>query len=194
MKIHPVSGDALVVTDVQNDFLPGGNLAVAHSEEVIPVLNGYIGFFIAQRMPIIATRDWHPPNHCSFYAQGGPWPPHCIQNTRGAAFPDDLKFPAEVQIVSKADDPNEEAYSSFGGGHLHRVLQAAGIRRIFVGGLTTDYCVLNTVKDGIELGYKTFLLADATRAVNVKPGDGQRALDEMARAGATFLHYEDLTA
>lgn len=194
MKIEPVSGDALVVTDVQNDFLPGGSLAVAHSEEVIPVLNRYIAYFLARRMPVIATRDWHPPNHCSFNEQGGPWPPHCIQNTRGAAFPEDLEFPADVQIVSKADDPKEEAYSSFGGGHLHRVLQAAGIQRIFVGGLTTDYCVLNTVKDGIALGYQTFLLADATRAVNVKPGDGQRALDEMARAGATFMCLEDLAA
>lgn len=194
MKIQPVSGDALVVTDVQNDFLPGGNLAVANSEQVIPVLNRYIAYFRSLRMPIIATRDWHPPNHCSFYAQGGPWPPHCIQNTLGAAFPADLELPEEVQVVSKANEPDKEAYSSFGGGHLHRVLQAAGVRRIFVGGLTTDYCVLNTVKDGMELGYQTFLLEDAVRAVNVQPGDGQRALDEMARAGATFMRYEDLAA
>ncbi len=194
MKIHPVSGDALVVTDVQNDFLPGGNLAVLNSEQVIPVLNRYIAFFNSLRLPIVATRDWHPPNHCSFREQGGPWPPHCIQNTRGAAFPDNLEFPASVRVVSKADDSKEEAYSSFGGGHLHRVLQAAGIQRIFVGGLTTDYCVLNTVKDGINLGYQTFLLADAVRAVNVQRGDGQRALDEMAHAGAVFIRVEDLAA
>ncbi len=194
MKIQPGSGDALVVTDVQNDFLPGGNLAVVDSEQVIPVLNRYLAFFTARKLPVIATRDWHPANHCSFFAQGGPWPPHCIQNTRGAAFPEGLQFPPGVQVVSKADEPDTEAYSSFGGGHLHRVLQAAGIQRIFVGGLTTDYCVLNTVKDGMELGYQTFLLEDAVRAVNVQPGDGQRALDEMARAGATFLRYEDLAA
>ncbi len=194
MKIALAAGDALVVTDVQNDFLPGGSLAVAGGEQVVPVLNRYIAFFRSRRLPIFATRDWHPPNHCSFYEQGGPWPPHCIANTRGAAFPDDLAFPPGVQIVSKADEPDKEAYSSFGGGHLHRLLQAAHIRRIFVGGLTTDYCVLNTVKDGLQLGYETFLLADAVRAVNVKPGDGQHALDEMAGAGSVAIRYEDLAA
>ncbi len=194
MKIQPVSGDALVVTDVQNDFLPGGNLAVADSEQVVPILNRYITFFLSLRMPIFATRDWHPPNHCSFHQQGGPWPPHCIANTHGAGFPAELALPSNVQIVSKADDPNEEAYSSFGGGQLHRLLQSAGISRLFVGGLTTDYCVLNTVKDGLQLGYVTFLLEDAVRAVNVQPGDGQRALDEMKRAGAQFLRIEDLAA
>ncbi len=192
MKLQPVSGDALVVTDVQNDFLPGGNLAVANSEQVIPVLNRYIAYFLSQRIPVIATRDWHPPNHCSFYEQGGPWPPHCIANTHGAAFPTGLEFPQNVQVVSKADEADKEAYSSFGGGHLHRLLQASGIRRIFVGGLTTDYCVLNTVKDGVQLGYTVFLLADAVRAVNVQPGDGQRALDEMARVGAVAIRLEDL--
>ncbi len=191
MKLQPVSGDALVVTDVQNDFLPGGNLAVANSEQVIPVLNRYIAYFLALRMPIVATRDWHPPNHCSFYQQGGPWPPHCIANTHGAAFPAGLELPRDVQVVSKADEADKEAYSSFGGGHLHQLLRASKIRRIFVGGLTTDYCVLNTVKDGVQLGYTVFLLADAVRAVNVQPGDGQRALDEMARVGAVSIHLED---
>ncbi len=192
MKLQPISGDALVVTDVQNDFLPGGNLAVANSEQVIPVLNRYIAYFLSQRIPVIATRDWHPSNHCSFYEQGGPWPPHCIANTHGAAFPSGLELPQNVQVVSKADEADKEAYSSFGGGHLHRLLQASGIRRIFVGGLTTDYCVLNTVKDGMQLGYTVFLLADAVRAVNVQPGDGQRALDEMVRVGAVAIRLEDL--
>ena len=194
MEIPLVSGDALIVTDVQNDFLPGGSLAVAKSEEIIPILNRYIEFFRARQLPVMATRDWHPPNHCSFYQQGGQWPAHCIANTHGASFPDGLELPVETQIVSKADTPDEEAYSSFGGGRLHELLQSAGIKRVFIGGLTTDYCVLNTVKDALLYGYATFLLTDAVRAVNVQPNDGLRALAEMARLGAVPIRFEELAA
>ncbi|TAN51261.1 MAG: isochorismatase family protein [Methylococcaceae bacterium] len=193
MSIALAAGDALIVTDVQNDFLPGGSLAVADSTAVIPVLNRYIACFRARRLPVFATRDWHPPNHCSFSPQGGPWPPHCIANTPGASFPAGLELPADVHIVSKADTPEQEAYSSFGGGRLHALLQAAGSRRLFIGGLTTDYCVLNSVKDALRLHYAVFLLVDAVRAVNAQPDDGCRALQEMTRLGAVRIRYEELS-
>lgn len=188
------ANDALLVVDVQNDFLPGGSLAVADGDEVIPVLNRYIELFREHGLPIYATRDWHPADHCSFMEQGGIWPPHCIANTRGAAFPKDLKLPPSATVVSKARDRDTDAYSGFGGGELARLLQTDGRQRLFVGGLTTDYCVLNTVRDALSLGFKVAFLIDATRAVNVHPGDGQAAIDEMVRLGAIPLRFADIVA
>lgn len=177
-------GDVLLVTDIQNDFLPGGALAVARGDEVVPLLNRYIAEFVAHGLPVYATRDWHPARHCSFRAQGGPWPEHCVAGTHGAAFAPSLLLPPGTPVISKATAPDREAYSSFQGTDLDSRLRAAGIRRIFIGGLTTDYCVLNTVRDARKLGYDVGVLADAIRAVDVRPGDGQRAEEEMARLGA----------
>jgi nicotinamidase/pyrazinamidase len=187
-------GDVLLVTDIQNDFLSGGSLAVAGGDEVVPVLNGYIGAFVAQGLPVYATRDWHPPGHCSFYEQGGPWPVHCVQGTPGAAFSAALRLPPDATVISKATLQNEEAYSSFHGTDLDSHLRADGIRRLFIGGLTTDYCVLNSVKDARGLGYEVFVLADAIRAVDVQPGDGKRAEEEMASVGARFVTLGGLAA
>jgi nicotinamidase/pyrazinamidase len=189
-KVDLVAGDALIVTDIQYDFLPGGSLAVKGSDEVIPLLNRYIASFQARGLPIFATRDWHPPNHSSFHAQGGPWPPHCVQGTPGAAFSDKLDLPQRVIVISKATHPEREAYSSFEGTELNRLLQEHGIRRLFVGGLTTEYCILNTVKDALRNNYAAFFLEDAIRAVDVTPGDGDRAIEEMLRLGATPLRVE----
>lgn len=189
-KVTLATGDALIVTDIQYDFLPGGSLAVLHSDEVIPVLNRYIALFRAKGLPIFATRDWHPANHCSFHAQGGPWPPHCVAGTPGAAFSDKLDLPEKVLIISKATHPEREAYSSFEGTELNQLLQEHGIRRLFVGGLTTDYCILNTVKDALRSNYAAFFLEDAIRAVDVTPGDGDRAVEEMLRVGATPVRVE----
>lgn len=177
-------GDALVIVDVQNDFLPGGSLAVPRGDEVVAPLNALIARCTQLRLPVIATRDWHPPDHCSFRARGGPWPPHCIAGTPGAAFAPALALPESATIVSKAVTAGLDAYSGFGGTDLHDRLQAAGVRRLLVGGLATDYCVLNTVRDGLANGYEVILLTDAIRAVDVTPGDGRRAIDEMARLGA----------
>lgn len=177
-------GDVLLVTDIQNDFLSGGRLAVAGGDEVIPVLNRYIHAFVARGLPVYATRDWHPQGHCSFHAQGGPWPEHCVAGTRGAAFSTSLALPPGTTVISKATLPDREAYSSFEGTDLDEHLRAAAIRRIFIGGLATDYCVLNTVRDARRLGYEVFVLADAIRPVEVRPGDGQRAEKEMADLGA----------
>src|SRR5437667_258948 len=129
-------GDALLIVDVQNDFCPGGALAVREGDQVVPVLNRWIGRAEAQRIPIFASRDWHPPDHISFKARGGPWPPHCVQNTKGAAFHPDLKLPPDTEVISKADDPDKDSYSAFGGTDLATKLRRVGIRRLWIGGLT----------------------------------------------------------
>lgn len=179
-----VSGDALLVVDVQNDFLPGGSLAVPDGDAVVPVLNRCIALFSEKQLPVFASRDWHPPNHCSFRAQGGPWPPHCVAGSPGAAFASELALPPGSTVISKAGTPERDAYSAFGGTDLAARLAAAKIKRLFMGGLATDYCVLNTVQDALALGFAVVLLTDAVRAVEVAPGDGARALAEMQSGGA----------
>jgi nicotinamidase/pyrazinamidase len=185
----PRKGDALIIIDVQNDFLPGGSLAVPKGEDVVPILNQYLALFRVAALPVFATRDWHPVNHCSFVEQGGPWPPHCVAGTTGAAFARELLLPAAVPIISKAASPEKEAYSDFEDTDLDKRLRDLGVNRLFVGGLATDYCVLNTVLDGLRSGYTVFLLLDAIRAVDVQPGDGDRAIEEMKRHGAVPLTY-----
>jgi len=187
-------GDVLLVTDIQNDFLPGGSLAVAGGDAVVPVLNRYIGEFLARGLPVYATRDWHPQRHCSFQAQGGPWPVHCVAGTHGAAFSAALTLPPDATVISKATRVDREAYSSFEGTDLDSRLRAACIRRLFIGGLATDYCVLNTVRDARRLDYDVFVLADAIRAVEVRSGDGQRAEAEMADLGARRITLDSLAA
>lgn len=184
--------DALLIVDVQNDFLPGGSLAVPGGDAVVPVLNRYLALFGREKLPVYASRDWHPPNHCSFRAQGGPWPPHCLAGSRGAAFAPDLALPPDVTVISKADTPERDAYSAFSGTDLDARLKAAQVRRLFVGGLAADYCVLNTVKDALALGYSVMLLGDAVRAVDAKPGDGERALEDMRRLGARLVTAEEV--
>lgn len=182
LKLGP--GDALIVVDVQNDFLPGGALGIPRGDEVVPVLNGYITRFARQDLPVFATRDWHSANHCSFQTQGGLWPKHCVMFTYGAEFASLLELPGCASIVSKASRADREAYSAFEGTDLEDRLRVAGIRRLFVGGLATDYCVLSTVRDARARGFQVFLLRDAIRAVNVQPDYGQKAEEEMARLGA----------
>ncbi len=184
--------DALLIVDVQKDFLPGGALAVPGGDEIVPVLNHYIERFLQKGLPIFATRDWHPPNHCSFRDQGGAWPPHCVAGSEGAEYADDLHLPADAEIISKATRPEFEAYSGFDGTDLETRLKQRGVRRLFIGGLATDYCVLNTVRDAIRRGFEVFLLTDAIRAVNVHPEDERKALEEMRRLGARFITLADL--
>lgn len=183
------SNDALLVVDVQNDFCPGGALAVADGDRVVLSLNRYIERFEGAGLPMFATRDWHPEKTRHFKAYGGIWPAHCIQGTQGADLRADLRLPPGAVIVSKGMAPDEESYSGFDGrdergAALGELLRASGVKRIFVGGLATDYCVKHTVLDGLKQGFRVVLLADAARAVNLQPGDGERALGEMARAGA----------
>jgi nicotinamidase/pyrazinamidase len=187
-------GDALIVVDVQNDFLPGGSLAVPQGDAVVAPLNRYAETFAAAGCPVYATRDWHPADHCSFHARGGPWPPHCMAGTDGAQFAPGLRLPPRTTVISKATTADKDAYSGFEGTDLDVRLRAQGVKRVFVGGLATDYCVLNTVRDALRLGYQTFLLTDAIRAVNVHPDDGRRAEDEMQRLGARPLALQQLAA
>ncbi len=185
-------GDALLMVDVQNDFLPGGHLAVSEGDAVIPILNRYLDYFSRKGLPILATRDWHPANHCSFKNQGGPWPEHCIAQTSGAEFPAALNLPESAQIISKATHPDQDAYSGFQGTDLDSLLKSREIRQLFIGGLATDYCVLNTVKDALKFGYTVYLLQDAVRAVNLSPDDGKKALQEMKDLDCRLCNINDL--
>lgn len=186
--------DALIIVDVQKDFCTGGALPVPEGEKIVPVLNKYIEKFHEAGALIVATRDWHPPNHSSFKNHGGIWPPHCIQETPGAEFHPDLKLPKETKIISKATSADKEAYSGFDGTDLEKELKNAGIQRLFIGGLATDYCVKSTVLDALRLGFETVLLFDAIKGVDVNPGDSERAIKEMLEKGAkkgTLRDFED---
>ena len=141
---------------------------------------------VAQRngVPVFASRDWHPERHCSFQVQGGPWPPHCIARSPGAEFAPGLQLPPDAGLVSKATSEAPDAYSAFSGTDLARRLRERGVKRVLAGGLATDYCVLNTVRDALGAGFTVGLLVDAIRAVEVHVGDGVRAEREMRAAGA----------
>lgn len=177
------TGDVLLVIDMQNDFLPGGALAVPEGDQVIPTLRRYIQAFQAKQLPIFASRDWHPADHGSFKAQGGPWPPHCVQGSHGAQFVEAVKLPPDVPIISSGYRPKLEGYSSFEATDLNQRLKEIGTKRLFVGGLATDYCVFHTVKEARQLGYEVWLLEDAVRAVNLNPDDGTNAIKKMIEMG-----------
>jgi nicotinamidase/pyrazinamidase len=183
-KNTPQDGDALLIVDLQRDFLANGSLAVPHGDAVIAPVNAWIAQFTAAQRPILASRDWHPADHCSFRDQGGIWPAHCVAGSPGAQFPDALALPAEARVVSKATQRDADAYSGFDGTDLHDMLRRLDVRQLFVGGLASDYCVLNTVLDALRLGYRVRLLLDCIRPVDVRSGDGERAIAAMVAAGA----------
>ncbi|PIW84027.1 MAG: nicotinamidase [Nitrospirae bacterium CG_4_8_14_3_um_filter_70_85] len=180
------AGDALLVVDVQNDFLPGGSLPVANGDRVIEPLNRAIAAFRAARLPIFASRDMHPPGHCSFQSAGGAWPVHCVAGSRGADFADGLCLPPDTVVISKATTVARDAYSAFDATGLAKRLREAGVVRLFVGGLATDYCVKATVLDGLAAGFAVVLLSESMAAVEHKLGDGRRAIEEMEEAGAVI--------
>jgi nicotinamidase/pyrazinamidase len=190
-EINISTKDALIITDIQKDFLPGGALPVKEGDQIIPALNEYIKTFSKANAKIVASRDWHPSNHLSFTNQGGPWPPHCVQETPGAAFSPDLKLPKVVTVVSKATDPKKEAYSVFDGTELSEQLKLCGVTRIFIGGLATDYCVVNSVIDARKKSLEVVVLADATRGIDVNPGDVEKAFKTMSQVGATQVTLDD---
>ena len=177
--------DALLIVDVQHDFCPGGALAVPDGDAVVPILNAWIEAAQDAGAAIFASRDWHPPDHVSFQAQGGPWPSHCVAATPGADFHTGLALPETAVVIDKGTHPEHEAYSAFEGTDLASRLQEAGIDRLWVGGLALDYCVRASVLDARRAaGLDVHLILGATRAVDVQPGDGTRALEEMCAAGA----------
>ena len=196
LTIDP-SRDALVIVDVQNDFCPRGALAVPAGDEVVPLLNRYAERFAGRGAPVFASRDWHPTKTRHFAVYGGAWPAHCVQNTAGAGFHPALKLPANAEIVSKGMNPDEDAYSCFqaetrAGLPFAAALGEGGVGRLFIGGLVTDYCVKATVLDALKEGFEVVVLEDAVRAVDVKPGDGERALAGMKAAGALTARLDDL--
>ena len=191
MKTTLRSGDVLVVVDVQVDFVAGA-LAVPGAEHILPVVNRYLSEFEVRRLPIVATRDWHPPNHVSFASRAGPWPVHCVAGTPGAQFAAGLGLPRDAHVVSKAAARDRDAYSAFQEPELPALLERLGARRLFVCGLATEYCVLNTVHDALHRGYEVFLLVDAIRAVNLEPEDGVIAVRGMLALGALPLRLDEI--
>lgn len=182
MKLRFDAGrDALIAVDVQNDFCPGGALPVPDGDRVVPVINALLQK--PWRLKA-ATRDWHPPNHCSFKPQGGIWPVHCVADTKGAGFHPALDAGKIDVIISKATAPEVEAYSGFERTDLASLLRKSGVRRVFVTGLATDYCVKATVLDALRGGFEVVVVQDACRGVEVNPGDCAKALDAMKASGA----------
>jgi len=191
-------GDALIIVDVQNDFLPGGALGVPDGDAVVPPANATLAVFAGSGLPIFCSRDWHPPDHCSFATRGGPWPQHCVQDTPGAEFSPHLQVPPDTVVISKGTHHDREEYSAMAGQGpngetLDTLLKKRGVTRILLGGLATDYCVLNTVRDAAALGYEVYVFFDAIRAVDVTPGDGARAVSEMGELGVTMITTRMLT-
>ncbi len=188
MMEHP----ALMIVDVQNDFCPGGALAVPEGDQIIPIVRAWAEDFFRQGYPIVTTQDNHPPHHISFGERGGPWPPHCVQGTLGFALHPALQLPPHA-VCLKGEDPDQDAYSGFEGlvegpeGNrepLASFLHRASVDTVYVAGLATDYCVKATVLDALKAGFRTIVLRDAVRGVDVNAGDSARALEEMAGQGA----------
>lgn len=201
---------ALLLVDVQHDFLPGGALAVPKGDEILPV----IAWLQPQFDHLVATQDWHPADHGSFAANHPGmlpgqlidleglsqilWPVHCVQGTLGADFPNTLDRSRWKAVFQKGKNPQVDSYSGFfdnaqrGDTGLGDYLKKQGIRSVFIAGLALDYCVKFTAMDAKSLGFETFLLTDATRAVNLQPEDGQLAIEEMKAAGITCLESKDL--
>lgn len=177
---------ALIVVDVQNDFCPGGTLAVPHGDEVVAPLNKLIDEFLERGDPVYKSRDWHPPTTKHFTAYGGTWPVHCVQNTEGAAFHPGLRDDPRIKVISKGLD-DTDGYSAFDETDLGSQLSKDNVSEVVVGGLATDYCVKHTVLDALKQGYKVIAVEDAMRPVELKPGDGERALEEMRAAGAKII-------
>lgn len=179
---------ALLITDPQVDFCPGGALAVPGGDAIFPAVN-----HAARIVPlVVASRDWHPANHCSYQSEGGPWPVHCQAGTPGAEFHPALDQSRIERVFSKGTEADKEAYSSFDGTGLADWLREHGVRRLLVAGLTTDYCVRASVLDALHAGFEVTVLEDGVAAVNVQPGDGERALAEIRSAGAKVIRSEDL--
>jgi len=175
------AGDALLVIDVQNDFCPGGALAIDDGDQVIPVLNRWLEAARERGIPVYASRDWHPLEHPSFEAQGGPWPPHCLQDSPGARFHADLELPPDVSKVTKGVRFDQDQYSAFDQTGLAEELRNKGVGRIWIGGLAQDVCVAATAVDARNAAFEVRLITDATRPVTVE--GGREALQRMKEAG-----------
>jgi nicotinamidase/pyrazinamidase len=182
-------GDAILLVDPQNDFCPGGSLAVAEGDLVMPVLSQWAAAAERAGVPVFVSRDWHPPRTTHFKDYGGIWPAHCVMGTTGAEFHPNLKLPAQTIVVSKGMGETEDAYSAFQARDdddtpLADLLHQRGIEHMYVLGLATDHCVKVSALAGLERGFRMTLVPDGMRAVNLQPSDGEEALAAMRAAGA----------
>ncbi|MFO7949923.1 MAG: nicotinamidase [Candidatus Fermentibacteraceae bacterium] len=186
--------DALIVTDVQYDFLPGGALGVEGGDRVIPVINRLMPLF----EHVVLSRDWHPAGHVSFSRApefvDKSWPRHCVRGTRGAEFHRDLEKPERALVVSKATDPEKEAYSCFQGTGLAGELRDRGVERVFVTGLATDYCVRWTARDALKNGFHAVVVSDAVAGIDVPEGNVKKAVSELKEQGAVFVDSSEIVA
>ena len=182
---HFKKGDALLIVDIQKDFCPGGALGIEKADEIIPIVNQWIKKAVGNNIPVYASRDWHPKNHFSFEEEGGKWPPHCLQDSNGARFHEDLVLPEETIIVTKGVRFDQDQNSAFDQTGLEVYLRRKGIRRLFICGLALDVCVLATVMDALQLGFETALILDATRPVY--PDNVKSAVIKMKGAGVHIV-------
>jgi nicotinamidase/pyrazinamidase len=192
-----LSHAALIIVDMQYDFLPGGSLPVAGGDDVIGTLNRYIDLFKASGRPILATRDWHPPETTHFKTQGGVWPVHCVQGTHGADFHSDLRLPPGTIVISKGMGATEDAYSGFqgrddSGQSMAAVLRDLKVDHLCIGGVATDYCTVSTTLAALAEGFEVTVLLDTIRGINLKPGDIENAIADMVRNGAEMATIERL--
>ena len=183
---------ALLVVDIQKDFCAGGALAAPGGDEIIPAVNRHIADARSRDMPVYATRDWHPPATSHFKEYGGVWPPHCVQGTQGAQFHRNLQLPPDAIVVNKGDDPQRHGYSAFEGHTsvgkaLLDDLRDRHITRVYLTGIATDYCVRESALDALKAGLEVRVVADAIAGIDARPGDAQRALDEISAAGAQIV-------
>jgi nicotinamidase/pyrazinamidase len=188
---------ALLVVDVQKDFCPRGALGVQGGDKIIPALNRYIEYFRKNKFPIFLSRDWHPKKTKHFDKFGGPWPAHCIADTKGAEFHAKLKIPKEGFLIYKGMDPDKDSYSAFHAEDKYRnslgnLLKILKVEELYIGGLATDYCVRFSTRDAIKQGYKVRILTDAIKGVDLNPGDSKKTLNEMREEGATMITFKDL--
>lgn len=181
---------ALLIVDVQNDFCPGGALAVTDGDKVVTPLNSLSRMFDEKVWPVFFSRDWHPEKTKHFQQFGGPWPTHCVQKTRGAEFHPNLWIPKGAYILNKGVDSDKNGYSAFEGTAFScpfdELLREFGVNTLYIGGLATDYCVKDSALDAIKMGLRTCLLLDACRAVDLNPGDGDKAIRKMFDIGVTI--------
>lgn len=190
MRVGLTRESALVVVDMQEDFCEGGSLPVRGCRALVDKINKYIDYFRNAGLAVIATRDWHPPNHTSFKERGGPWPAHCVAGSKGAQFVEGLKLPEDVIVVSKATEPDIEAYSAFKLTPLHYILASRGVKRLFITGVATDYCVKETAVEALKLGYEVIILVDAVAGVSEETS--RKALEELVSEGAILATEEDI--
>ena len=186
MNVKITDKDALIVVDMQKDFMPGGVLEVEGADEIIPYINGVTKMFEKLQRPVFFSRDWHPKEHISFVEQGGRWPEHCIAGSKGARFDERLYMPKDYRfIISKGTSKDFDAYSAFEGTLLENLLKERGIKRLFVCGVATDFCVKHTVLGALNLDFVPLVLKKGIKGVT--PKGEKEAVEEMLKAGAIFL-------